>query len=128
VPNHRALKIIGIASPLARRHARTLSCYRQLLQDSDGLTLFHLWRGERFEALNVFPLFSQQWSAKPIREALSGFFLNPKRIKFINVQTETLSDHVLIRQLVSSISSYFPHIEGMSVYIKDPDIETVSPS
>jgi hypothetical protein len=128
VPNHRALKIIGIDSPVARPHARTLSKYRQLLQDSDGLTLFHLWRGESFEAIDVFPLFSQQWSAKPIREALSGFFLDLERINFFNLHIETLSDHVLIRQLVLSISSYFPHIEGLGVHTKDPDIEKVSPS
>jgi hypothetical protein len=75
--------------------------------------------------IDVFPAIPREWSAGPIKEILHRSSVDEVVYSF-DLQIETLSDHVLIHEVVSSLSHYFPHITELVLNVKDPDVERVS--
>jgi hypothetical protein len=74
---------------------------------------------------NVFPTIRQQWSAGPIKEILLRSFVEEPI--FLALHIETLSNHMLIRQIVSSLSHYSIDVAILALCVNDPNIERVSP-
>ena len=67
----------------------------------------------------------RRWNAGPIKELLLRSFMEEPI--FLALYIETLSNNVLIRQIVSSLSHYSIDIAILALCVNDPDIERVSP-
>ena len=75
--------------------------------------------------ISVFPTILQQWNVGSIKEILLRSFAE-KQI-FLILYIETLSNYVLIHQIVTSLSHDSIDIAILELCVNDPNIEKVSP-
>jgi hypothetical protein len=130
VPNQTDLKNIAIHSDTWIEEPEYLSVYRHLLHTSapeNKLSIFCLSRfGGRLDTVYSYPGFClrpSQWSAAPIKEVFPEFCLDLSGISIFSVLFESLSDHEIVREVITSISQNFPQIDTLRLIVKDHVID-----
>jgi hypothetical protein len=122
------LKCIGIDNLSWSPTIAELSIYQHLLSNSppeNHLNLFGLSGLDgQMDSIYVFPVFSQQQTVGRVKESWS-ICAYPEDITRISVHLETLSDDVLIREVVESISQHFPQTDTLILHVRDPQIHIV---
>jgi len=69
--------------------------------------------------------FSSPWTAQPLREFEDAKYSHSPSSGSVvqsHVYLNTLSDGAILRHVIASIAEYFPHVENLSIYVKDPEI------
>jgi hypothetical protein len=75
-------------------------------------------------SIHAYPVFSRQWSAKPIWDSLQRMEYS-NRVWLFKLYLTCLSDEDSLRSPLASIARYFPHISYLELVVRDRNIHLV---